>query len=150
MFARRYFHQLIPSQTCQVSRLWFNSPGFPVCHVVFPALPVFSYEIIFDSKTISSVFQSVFFWRIKLFTILKKPQKYRKIGKQWTEHLRIRFGNFFPYFSRWSLFNKHILHLSNFLLCYWKLGIAIFRKTSQWLLLKLIDRIPSRQLHVQS
>ena len=69
----------------------FKSPvstgSFPLLIDIsrFPGLPRFSTGItslktISDSETISAAFQSVLLWHIKLFTLLKVPEKHHSIG----------------------------------------------------------------------
>ena len=61
----------------------------------FPGLPRFStgitsHKTISDSETISAAFQSVLLWRIKLFTLLKVPEK----TSQYRKHRNIQFGSY--------------------------------------------------------
>ena len=95
-FKRRFYYadlSRLPVSP-RASWFWWNFTGLLVCLVFLPVLLATFLKIVSVSESISSAFQSVFFWFAKLSSLLKVPEKYRRIVKYWTEYQSIRFRNY--------------------------------------------------------
>ena len=97
-----------------------------VCQVFLPVLSATSLETNSDFKNISFPLQSVFFWSIKLFALLKVHKKHgigHRIRNYWIESLREKC----PYLELfWSVFPRirteyrEILHISLYSVRMWE------------------------------
>ena len=74
----------------------------PVCQVLLPVLAA-------ATIAVSSTFQSVFFWRIKLFALLKVLGK-KTIEEDWIEQLDIQYRN---NFYAWAPAGIYLLKVNN-------------------------------------